>query len=600
MRKKILTRIVALSAALAMSFGMVACGDKEPKPAATPTDSIASADNATDELSSLTAIEFTERMGNGINLGNTMEAIGRHGKTPAGNVTSCETAWGQPVTTPEMIQGMKDAGFDSIRIPVAWANMIDIESGDYTIAKEYLDRVEEIVNYAFDAGLIVVVNDHWDSSWWGMFGSASEETRQNARKLYTSMWEQIAERFKDYDSRLVLESANEELGNGFNDTRYCEDSGNLSDEELYTVTNEVNQLFVDTIRKSGGYNANRFLLIAGQNTNIDDTCKDDFVMPTDTVDSKLIVSVHYYDPWDYCGDGGEASAIWGTKEEYAYQENQISKLSKFINKGYGVIIGEWGVLLADDGQEKQNLKLFYSNFLDVCDVYNICPILWDTNGMYNKADCALIDDEVAELLKGRTYAEQSKVDKETLKADAKARIKAAKEAAVDTYDEEVELDPSELTCTAWIMFMGDTDYSVGDTYAPSEEGGIKATDVEITGEGTYTVALDFTETEKGYVNGPMFSAIGLSYGEIVYPGYVIDIKEILVNGEAYTLTAKPYTSSDDELCTRSNLYNMWVGELPDDARTADGDLTGASPEVINPADWAGLETLQITFEYKQP
>ena len=157
------------------------------------------------------AVEMTRLMGNGINLGNTMEA--------------CDNS--QPVTTPEMLQGMKACGFDTIRIPVAWmTNATHLAQGDYTISPEYMDRVEEIVNYALDAGMIVIINDHWDGGWWGMFGSESEAARNLAMEAYTGMWKQLAERFGKYDWRLVFESANEELGARFdeNSPLYCDDS----------------------------------------------------------------------------------------------------------------------------------------------------------------------------------------------------------------------------------------------------------------------------------------------------------------------------------------------------------------------------------------
>ena len=113
----------------------------------------------------LTAIEVAELMGNGINLGNTMEAYGHIEPGVGQEPTVYETLWGQPVTTKEMIAGMKESGFDSIRIPVAWTNAMNYESGDYTIGDEYLTRVSDIVNYALDADMYVIINDHWDGSW---------------------------------------------------------------------------------------------------------------------------------------------------------------------------------------------------------------------------------------------------------------------------------------------------------------------------------------------------------------------------------------------------------------------------------------------------
>ena len=145
----------------------------------------------------LTAVELTKLMGNGTNLGNTMEAYGHSDLGTTAEVSKYETYWGQPVTTQEMITGMKEAGFDSIRIPIAWTNAMDFESGDYTIGEEYLNRIEELINYARNASMYVIINDHWDGSWWGMFGSSKEEDREKAMEMYVSMWTQIAERYKD-------------------------------------------------------------------------------------------------------------------------------------------------------------------------------------------------------------------------------------------------------------------------------------------------------------------------------------------------------------------------------------------------------------------
>lgn len=117
------------------------------------------------DLQSMTALELALQMGNGINLGNTMEAYGRPYLGTKADVSEYETFWGQPVTTLEMILAMKEAGFDSLRIPVAWTNMMDYEKGDYTINPAYLERVEEIVNYALAADMFVIINDHWDGGW---------------------------------------------------------------------------------------------------------------------------------------------------------------------------------------------------------------------------------------------------------------------------------------------------------------------------------------------------------------------------------------------------------------------------------------------------
>ena len=328
----------------------------------------------------LTSLELVKLMGNGINLGNTMEAYGRKDLGINAEVSSYETFWGQPVTTPEMIQSMKDAGFDTLRIPVAWTNAMDFENGDYTIGEHYLDRVEEIINYALDAGMYVIVNDHWDGGWWGKF-DATQEIRDAAMEMYISMWTQIAERYKDYPEQLIFESANEELGDRLNDKDLCPDSGTLSKNECYEMTNKINQTFVDTIRSTGGNNKDRFLLIAGYNTDIVHTCDDRFVMPTDTAKNKLLISVHYYTPWGYCGN--ESLSSWGTVSNYAEQNDLLAQMTKFTEQGYGVVIGEYMVALNSEGKVKDNAIDFFTNFLNNCDMYDT-PVLWDCSPIYKK------------------------------------------------------------------------------------------------------------------------------------------------------------------------------------------------------------------------
>jgi endoglucanase len=125
-----------------------------------------------------------------------------------------------------------------------------------------------------------------------MFGSADKTKRANAMTMYKSMWTQISERFKNYSDYLIFEGANEEVGNRLNDAQKGGKIGTLSKDELYETANKINQTFVDTVRATGGNNELRFLLIPGYNTDIDETCNDKFVMPTDSAKNKLIVSVH--------------------------------------------------------------------------------------------------------------------------------------------------------------------------------------------------------------------------------------------------------------------------------------------------------------------
>lgn len=593
---------ISKSVAVAMSALMLLAGcggasNVTEDTAQNETEAVTEAVKAEDNT--LTSLEVIREMGNGINLGNTLEAYAHKNYLSGTNPDGMETGWGQPYTTPEMIQGMKDAGFDTLRIPVAWTNGMRYEDGDYTIDERLMARVETVVNYALDADMYVIINDHWDGSWWGMFGAEDMAVREKAMEMYKAMWSQIGENFKDYSYKLIFESANEELGDRLNDKDVTGSKGVLTVDECYETANMINSEFVKLIRSQGGNNEQRFLLIAGYNTDIEKTCDERFKMPEDTADSKLLLSVHYYTPWDYCGTDGVNQ--WGSPTDYEEQNGLFEKLSKFSEQGYGVVIGEYAVMKSNGGI-KPDTDIFYSNLLDNCDLYDFCPVLWDCSNFYKRISNKTSDEALAELFSSRRYANEIAVGTEQTKTDAKARLEESYNKANEELQASIALPPSDDMAIAWLMFASNdwgVSYSIGDTYDPTNmTTGIKAENVQVTGEGTYTVGLDFTEC--GAASGSAFCALGLSNGESMFPGYILEIDEILVNGEAVTLAGEAYTCSDDGKCTRVNLYNQWVSKLPDEARTADGDLTDCSAQVMQLGERTKINTISVTFTVKAP
>ncbi len=550
----------------------------------------------------MTASQLAYLMGNGINLGNTMEAYGHKSQGVKADPSVYETLWGQPVTTQESISGMKAAGFDCIRIPVAWTNAMDFENGDYTIGEEYLNRVEEIINYAINEDMYVIINDHWDGGWWGMFGSASEETVQNAWVLYELMWKQICERYKEYGNHLIFESGNEELGARLNDTDYAPDSGTLDKDACYQVANAINQKFVDIVRSTGGNNANRFLLLAGYDTTIELTVDDRYKIPVDSVENKLMVSCHYYTPWNYCGDGSTVNQ-WGTSKEYESMYTSLTLLKKFTDAGIPVIIGEYGVL-TDGTWEKNNTTDWMGALLDLCDAYGCVPVLWDCSTLYSRTEAKMKFEGTKSLFEKRSFAAQS----------AKMSEQQEKSAGLESFNKNYAAAPASFNpnaiatsddkdkAVAWIMWnSGDyaLSYSVGNVYSPDNlSAGVVPTDVLVTGEGTYVVSIDFTGA--GNSKGTAFSAVGLFNGEDLFPGYTMEIIGFKINGEDYAFTGKPYTTSDDHHCTRVNLYNAWVTAVPADARRADGNTEGCAACVIPGEDLGNIEKVEVIFDYVSP
>lgn len=596
----------ALAAVLAGVLALTGCQNSDENQESTSDQATSAADQGntpsdadTSEGNTMTSLEVIREMGNGINLGNTLEAYNHQAYLSGSSPTLAETSWGQPTTTQEMIQGMKNAGFDTIRIPIAWTNGMNFESGDYTIDSRLMDRVDEVVNWALDADMYVIINDHWDGGWWGMFGSADQAVRDQAMEMYKSMWTQIGEHFADSSYKLIFEGANEELGDRLNDKDITGSKGVLNENECYETTNMINSEFVKTIRSLGGKNADRFLLIAGYNTDITKTCDDRFVMPEDTADSKLLLSVHYYTPWDYCGTDGVNQ--WGSPSDYDEMNGLFEKLSKFSEQGCGVVIGEYAVMKKNGGI-KEDTDLFYSNLMDNCDLYDFCPVLWDCSNFYKRITNTLADETLAELFSSRAYSKQEGISVEEIKAAAQTRLEESYNFAMEESFSEVELLPSDDAAIAWIMYQSadyTKSYSVGDNYDPTNKTkGIKEKNALITGEGTYTVSLDFSEC--GSAKGVAFAALGISNGEDLFPGYTISIDKILINNSPYQLDGKEYTSSDDEHCTRVNLYNAWVSSVPDDARTPDGDLTDCSAQIMALGDKTFVESITITFTVHAP
>ena len=232
--------------------------------------SVQAAKKDTTSFEDLNQSQIVEAMGPGWNLGNQLESV-------TDNVPE-ETNWGNPVITEKLIQSVKAAGFKSIRIPVSYFAKID-DDKDYTIDSKWLDRVQEVVDYCIKNDLYAVINIHGDG--------------------YNTI-------DKNYDEHLLFESMNEEF-----DGSYSEPN-----KEYYQNINDYNQIFVDTVRKTGDNNTKRWLIIPGWNTNIDYTAGDyGFKLPTDQYrdkpidkeEQRIMISVHYYSPWDFCG--GENGVI---------------------------------------------------------------------------------------------------------------------------------------------------------------------------------------------------------------------------------------------------------------------------------------------------
>lgn len=351
-----------------------------------PSETVNAADNGV--IRDLTTMELIDDMGLGINLGNTFESCGDWiAQWGDGTPNAYETAWGSPTVTQAMVQGYADEGFDTLRIPVAWSNMMSTD-GSYTISDAYMERVHEVVDWALDAEMYVIVNLHYDSGWMNDLPSQYDTCMEK----YSTIWTQVCEEFKDYSDYLIFESQNEELG-----------WSTIDETTSYNYVNEVNQTFVDIVRNSGGNNGQRHLLISGVNTDISKTCDSRFKMPSDPV-NRCAVSVHYYTPATFCileedASWGKASSTWGTSAEIAELNANFDKLvSRFTSQGIPVIVGEYGC--PKKNKEEDSVRKFLSS---VCEASlsrgGICPVLWDITDLhYNRSTYQMNDSQLQSQL----------------------------------------------------------------------------------------------------------------------------------------------------------------------------------------------------------
>lgn len=369
--KKLLTALL-LSAAILVT----GCSKSEqPAPDSVPAQETTEPTAEFPDLSSLTSQEIVSSMTIGWNLGNTLDSCqadrdgdGVINEHVADGEEPDETLWGNPPATKELFQALLDSGVNAVRIPVTWRDHID-EQGN--ISETWLNRVQEVVDYAYNLGMFVIINVHHDGGGDPQFGAwicnaATDYEGTLAR--YKTLWAQIADRFKDYDHRLIFESMNEV---GFD---------SLSTKKAYQTLNDLNQEFVDLIRSTGGSNPTRHLLIAGYWTDIAKTCDSRFVMPQDPA-GRCIVSVHYYTPWDFCTTNIKNE--WGTAAEQSEMERLITMMkTNFVDKGIPVIVGEY----AASGNDFNSCVFFCEKLVNLCHDYGIATFLWDNgNGQFDRS-----------------------------------------------------------------------------------------------------------------------------------------------------------------------------------------------------------------------
>jgi uncharacterized repeat protein (TIGR02543 family) len=327
-----------------------------------------------------TASELANQLTIGWNLGNSLE------------VPDGETAWGNPATTQQLIDAVKAAGFNTIRLPCAWDSYADQSTFD--IDNNWLARVKEVIDYCINNNMYIIINTHWDGGWLEEHPLYSYQDAVNEKQ--EAYWTQIANYFIDYDEHLLFAGTNEVHA----------DYGTPTTEHI-EVQESYNQTFVDAVRATGGNNLNRILVVQTYNTNMWHGL-DYFTLPTDNVSNRIIVETHYYDPYNFTlnQDNSAACTVWGTPwssgdicswGQESYVEDLFNRVKQeYIDQGIPVIIGEYGVvkrtsLSGSEYTDHIASRLYYLEYItDAAIRYGMIPYYWD-NGHNGDMGLALFD-----------------------------------------------------------------------------------------------------------------------------------------------------------------------------------------------------------------
>ncbi len=363
-------RALILIAALLALFAQLGCsasgaasqGVEAPLPAPAPEsyDSEAIAPETADFT--LSAVDFVAGLGAGWNLGNTLDA---HSVTVTGLAT--ETAWNQPLTTQAMMAGLKASGITTVRIPVSWHNHVD---SAFTIDAAWMARVREVVDYALDEGLYVIINIHHDNEEEYYFPDRLHDER--SMEYVTRIWKQIALIFRNYDERLVFELLNEPRLVGYsNEWVWSNTDAKLV--EAAEVIGELTQVALDAVRETGSNNEHRYVMITPYVASPQSALSSHFEWPTDTATDKLILSVHAYTPYVFAMQNpGDKTFTDSHKGDIDWFMGQLN--TKFVTNGIPVVIGEYGATNKDNLDERVK---WFSYYCTKAASYKMSTILWD-------------------------------------------------------------------------------------------------------------------------------------------------------------------------------------------------------------------------------
>ncbi|WP_394749157.1 glycoside hydrolase family 5 protein [Spongiimicrobium salis] len=319
----------------------------------------------------LTSMQLVAEMPTGWNLGNSLDVPGDD-----------ETAWGNPITSREMIDKVRERGFGTLRVPVTWGSHTG-NPPEYTIETTWMDHVEEIVNYGLDNDMYVILNIHHDNEW----TVPTPENASTVRDRLGKVWTQIANRFRNYSDFLLFEVLNEPRHEGTPQ----EWNGGTAEERV--VLNQYLKTALDAIRATGGNNEKRHIMIPTYAASTHPNAMNDLVIPNN--DQRTIVSVHTYFPFQYALLGEDRD--WGTDADRQALDAELDRVrDKFIANGIPVIMGEFGSVTSVN--DRLEHATYYANGAVS---RGMLPIWWDDGGnfrIFNRRTLTWISPDIADAV----------------------------------------------------------------------------------------------------------------------------------------------------------------------------------------------------------
>lgn len=395
----------------------------------------------------MTASQEVAAINVGWNLGNTLDSYGTWITNV--NPVSVETAWGNPITTQEMILSVQAQGFNAIRIPVTWAQFTD---NNGNVDPAWMARVREVVDYAYDIGMYVILNVHHDTGEHGndkvCWMIADMNTYNQTESRFIGLWTSIANEFKDYGDRLMFEGYNELLD--MNNSWNYATTGNTA----YEATNSYAQAFVDTVRSTGGNNATRNLIVNTYVCSVDQNVRDNFVLPTDTVEGHLICEVHCYTPW-WFSTAGDTSAVTFTEQYRNEVISLMDTIAEFSNElGVPVIIGEFGPEYKNNDDQR---AAYIECYISQAASRGIKCFWWDNGdyksgsqfggyAIFNRANMTWRTELVEALVNNATCDTNVEIEIETEETEATASTTMESQVQETEINETTETD--EVASTA--------------------------------------------------------------------------------------------------------------------------------------------------------